>query len=730
MGTHRYFPSVFQGLISQQFSSNFRPLKDNRPINGGHQMQDDFEIKVVIGYVKNILNSKKMTSPNISYLANFIDSQISVLNLTTKHNKLIEIIENSIGWNVDKLMTRSKINATRTAMMTIIESYESRNTVVREGIFSTRIHELSKVLGLDKDEVEFLGFLIRYQCHDPLNQMINDITSNGVDIADICTTCLNITKDKFYKLLSRKERLLTSGAIESPASTGRYLNDCFNVPDLIVVAMQRAYTCQDSILQLIMGDPAAASLDWQDFDHIANSRDRLLRFLKKAVKQRITGINILLYGPPGTGKTEFCKTLADKLRINLYSLTERNKMGEEPNRNDRTSGYRLAQNILRQMGGSLLLFDEMDDIFAPDFMMSLFNVRASSGSKVFMNRLLEDNPIPTIWTINDPQILDETIIRRMSIAIEIKVPSAPILERVWKKQLSKQKVTIADEELKRLAQSGASPAIVNSAVRFAKLSGGKADDCIFATQSIIKAIKGKLPLSDNHAVEFIHELVVANHDLKSLTKRIVESGNKNFSFCLHGPPGTGKSVYARYLADQMNMPVVYKRASDLLSKWVGDSEKNIAAAFSEAKDSESFLIFDEADSLLSDRRHSRANWEVTQVNEMLTWMEQHPLPFACTTNLIDSLDQASMRRFTFKVRFNYLDPDGVCAAFEHFWGFRVSPKMAQSLRFVTPGDFAVVKKSAEYLGRKQTAEDIIELLHDEVKAKSMDLRKKVGFQAS
>ncbi len=211
-------------------------------------------------------------------------------------------------------------------------------------------------------------------------------------------------------------------------------------------------------------------------------------------------------------------------------------------------------------------------------------------------------------------------------------------------------------------------------------------------------------MSYNHAVEFNHKLVVANHDLKSLTKKIVESGNNNFSFCLHRPPGTGKSVYARYLADQMNMPVVNKRASDLLSKWVGDSEKNIATAFSEAKESESFLIFDEADSLLSDRRRARANWEVTQINEMLTWMEQHPLPFACTTNLIDSLDQASMRRFTFKVRFDYLDTDGLCAAFEHFFGFKVSPKMAQSLRFVTPGDFAVVKKKAEYFGVKLAAD--------------------------
>ncbi len=137
-----------------------------------------------------------------------------------------------------------------------------------------------------------------------------------------------------------------------------------------------------------------------------------------------------------------------------------------------------------------------------------------------------------------------------------------------------------------------------------------------------------------------------------------------------------------------------------------------------------------ADEFLPDRRRARANWEVTQINEMLTWMEQHPLPFACTTNLIDSLDQASMRRFTFKVRFDYLDPNGLCAAFEHFFGIKISQEMAQSLRFVTPGDFAVVKKKAEYLGREQTAEAIIELLHDEVKAKSVDLRKKVGFQTS
>ena len=106
-----------------------------------------------------------------------------------------------------------------------------------------------------------------------------------------------------------------------------------------------------------------------------------------------------------------------------------------------------------------------------------------------------------------------------------------------------------------------------------------------------------------------------------------------------------------------------KRASDLISCWIGETEKNIAAAFAEAQDTGSFLVFDEADSLLADRRFAQRNWEVSQVNEMLTWMESHPLPFACTTNFGEHLDAATLRRFVFKVALDYLSSAQVGAAF-------------------------------------------------------------------
>ena len=146
----------------------------------------------------------------------------------------------------------------------------------------------------------------------------------------------------------------------------------------------------------------------------------------------------------------------------------------------------------------------------------------------------------------------------------------------------------------------------------------------------------------------------ADLDLIDLAGRLERSGERRFSMCLQGPPGTDKSTYARWLADRLGLEVMHRRASDLMSIWVGETERNIARAFAEARDTEAFLIFDEADSLLADGRGAHRSWEVSQVNEMLTWMESHLLPFVCTTNDGEWLDSASLRRFVFKARLGFL----------------------------------------------------------------------------
>jgi SpoVK/Ycf46/Vps4 family AAA+-type ATPase len=158
---------------------------------------------------------------------------------------------------------------------------------------------------------------------------------------------------------------------------------------------------------------------------------------------------------------------------------------------------------------------------------------------------------------------------------------------------------------------------------------------------------------------------------------------------------------------------------------VGESEKAIAAAFEEAADLGAFLFLDEADSLLRDRGAARHSWEITQVNEMLTWMERHPWPFACTTNAPDLLDPATARRFLFKVRFLPMDAGQVEAAFAR--AFRLQPPAGVAkLDLLTPGDFAVVARKAEALGERDPVR-LARRLEEEVAAKPEGKRVRMGF---
>ena len=162
-----------------------------------------------------------------------------------------------------------------------------------------------------------------------------------------------------------------------------------------------------------------------------------------------------------------------------------------------------------------------------------------------------------------------------------------------------------------------------------------------------------------------------------------------------------------------------------MSMWVGQTEQQIATAFAEARDEGSILVFDEADSLLADRQGATHSWEVSQVNEMLTWMESHPLPFACTTNFGENLDPATLRRFTFKIALDYLTPDQSQAAFHTYFALEAPPEVGD-LTTLTPGDFAVVRRKAEILGHLQDAKALAELLCAECEAKPNHSRR-MGF---
>ena len=189
------------------------------------------------------------------------------------------------------------------------------------------------------------------------------------------------------------------------------------------------------------------------------------------------------------------------------------------------------------------------------------------------------------------------------------------------------------------------------------------------------------------------------------------------------------------MASELQKPLLVRRASDLMSKFVGETEQNMAAMFREAEAEQAVLLLDEADSFLQDRRGAQRTYEVTEVNEMLQGMERFGGIFVCTTNLFDRLDQAALRRFTFKIRFLPLTREqrermfvsevllGDAAAFSA----EVSNRL-RSLEQLCPGDFAAVKRQAEILAADFSAEEFLQQLEAEHRVKpEVREARNVGF---
>ena len=425
------------------------------------------------------------------------------------------------------------------------------------------------------------------------------------------------------------------------------------------------------VRELLLGKARKSELEWSDFDHLGQSRDDAAMLLEGALRRGANGVNVLVYGPPGTGKTEFCHVVARQVDAELFSVGEADDGGGEPSRRERLQELCLAQSLLREDRDALLLFDEMEDLLAeisgtPSSFPAMFGRRSRGGaSKVYMNRLLEDAPTPTLWTTNDVRGINPAIVRRMLLAIEMRQPPPRIRARIWSRQLAARGIEASADDARALAyEFDATPGVAAGATAAADLSDGGFEVVRRGVRSLSRALGRDRPVQPA-SVAFDPAFAVADIDLAALADRLADSGETRFSLCLQGPPGTGKSAYARHLADRLGMETLHKRSSDLLSMWVGETEANIAAAFAEARDERAFLIFDEADSLLADRRGADRQWEVSQVNEMLTWMESHPLPFACTTNYAERLDSATLRRFVFKATFRFLPPETVELAFAH-----------------------------------------------------------------
>jgi SpoVK/Ycf46/Vps4 family AAA+-type ATPase len=362
--------------------------------------------------------------------------------------------------------------------------------------------------------------------------------------------------------------------------------------------------------------------------------------------------------------------------------------------------------VLATRADTVLLFDEMEDLIGDAVPSGNDWFEKREGSKVFVNRLIETNAIPVIWTTNAIGNIDRAILRRMSFVLKLGLPSRGAALAMLDRIAAEEQVQPGARFAALIDAAPETATVLRVAARTGRLAG-ETDGGAHAAEALVRALRGA-ELPDSGPGEVDLALVEADRDLEALFASLRANGTLDVSLLLKGPPGTGKTALAHHLARALDRPLIIKRASDLLSKWVGETEAQIANAFMEARQRGGVLLFDEADSLLFDRATARNSWEVGQVNELLTWLDRHPLPVIAATNHAEKLDPATLRRFVFKLELRALGRDRARAAFTRFFG-APAPALLDGVTGLTLGDYAVVARQLRHVPAADTV-DIVERL--------------------
>lgn len=592
--------------------------------------------------------------------------------------------------------------------------------------------KLSKLLGLSELDQRILEFAV-YAHNNSTLKLFDFRFDDNEGLAKVIANALDVTVEDVLTCIKSNGKLLKTGLITVETPPFRSLTTAL---ELYTPSFAERITMPDvtsfDILRGRVDISPPTTLALADYAHIQPALDILLPFLQQAIKAQKPGVNILIYGQPGTGKTEFCRLIAATLNINLFEVSSEDDDGDFISGNERWLSYCLAQNLFRDQT-ALITFDEAEDVFGSGGMAAFSSLFGLSGkldskdvSKAWVNKKLEDNKLPAFWISNSIDGVDPAYVRRFDMVFELPIP--PKRQRLSILQNVCQD-TIGAKDLERFANlKDLAPAIAARSASVIRTIGtampdaNKANAFQFLVENTLQAqghhnLNAESPLPGFYDPAFIN----ANADLAAVAEGLKVSTSARL--CLFGPPGTGKTGYGRWLAEYLDKPLLIKKASDLMSPYVGGNEQNIARAFREASDENAVLMIDEVDSFLQDRQNSQRSWEVTLVNEMLTQIESFNGIFIASTNLMDGLDPAALRRFDIKVMFDYLQPAQATAlALRHCAHINLPPLTPDELNalsqigFLTPGDFAAAARQHRF--RPYTAAlDLIKVLSAECKLK-------------
>lgn len=566
---------------------------------------------------------------------------------------------------------------------------------------------ISDLFGLEATDKTILGVFARWGRYDSWRELVR----RGP------FSCGNLSPSVIAHLTGLPSSMVEQRLIQgSPLFSSRLINDDrdgeYSLRSLFKRLICLNPATYDDLLRWLLPAPELGALGWDDFEHLNPLRDIALGVLNTRQP-----VSILLFGDPGTGKTEFARTLAAQAGSGATFAGLSDDYGNEPDRSERLDHLMVLRAMCRHRRDRVIVVDEADDV------LRMSERRATS--KQWIHRLVENPEVSTIWIVNDRSQLSPAVLRRMTLAIGFDRPRFAVRERIVRRSAENVSLGLTPSELRDIASIKAPPAVVAAGLNAAKLTSGGAEVAKTAIHSVMRGLGQSCTPEICPRSAYDPQLSNAGIDLKRLASQLAASPDRAWSLLLSGPSGTGKSAYARHLAELMGIEIEERRASDLMSPYVGETEQNIAEAFATAAERGALLLIDEADSFLYRRETGQRSWEVRQVNEMLVQLEHLRAPFVATTNLADNLDAATQRRFTVRTTFRAMKPTQAKmlfkTTFELSWPSEVPLHEGQ-----TPGDFAVVAHRATLLGENNPYV-LLGWLREEIEARGDFTRGPVGF---
>ena len=627
----------------------------------------------------------------------------------------------------------------RAVLEAVFESMESDCSDGSRDMIARRFAELKRVLKLNDLEMEILVFAyVRDQTCFSWPVRIED-REKPLHYA----MALDRSYAEVVKALSPDGAILKFNLLEndydfSRRTLGGYLDGTTDE-----TIERRFYTKTDF----------ADVLPWDYYGELSKGDGEVLT---KMLSGKVGKCNILLYGAPGTGKTSFARSLAKELGRTAFEVKQGDEDGKNMKAEARMVGIKVC-NTQEDASDSIMIVDEADELLRGSSCgFSLFGFDFGGGKsteKGVMNSILDEMRLPAVWISNAPaSAMDESVRRRFDYSICFERLNGAQRAAIWRNQVAKHGLgglipeeKIAEYSAKYETSAGGISTVLSNVKRMApaadkvdelvatlmkphcRLMGVKDSNCFLPAKDYSLEglnIKGKVKLE---------KVVKAARNYLDTAFGETSVDRPRMNVLLFGPPGTGKTEFVKYLGRELDRKVMVVKGSDLLSKWVGESEQNIAQAFRRAEAEHAILFFDEVDGLLHDRANARQSWQVTQVNELLQQMENFDGIMIAATNFSKNLDPATMRRFTFKLEFGYLDEGGSRAFFERMFGTKLTEAEAaelKKLRNLAPGDFRTVRQELFYLGEEATNEDRIAALKEECAVKKDGERSHpIGFAA-